>query len=254
MLIDTHTHLYLKEFDHDRQEVIEAGLKEDVQKMLLPNIDTSTIPGMLDMVKKYPGVCYPMAGLHPGSVGENYREDLSRIRNEISKGRYIAIGEIGIDLYWEKKFRKEQEEVFEIQLEWAKETGLPVVIHARESFQEIFKVMDRVFDTGLRGVFHSFTGNEYDVEKIKEYDFYFGINGIVTFKNSTLKEIVKLIPENRLLLETDSPYLAPVPKRGRRNESSYLRYTCNFLAEFLGIERRNLERITTENALKLFKL
>lgn len=253
MFIDSHTHLYLEQFDQDRNEVVERALKNGVSKLLLPNIDQSTVPAMLEMSKLYPSVVHPMIGLHPGSVEEDFREELEVIRNWMEEENFIAIGEIGIDLYWEKKFREQQEEVFGVQIEWAKERDLPIVIHARESFAEIFRVMDERMEKGQKGVFHSFTGGTEEVEKIKEYDFYFGINGIVSFKNSDLPEIVKLIPPERLLLETDSPYLAPVPKRGKRNESSFLPYTAARLADILEIGIDEIARITTENTLKLFK-
>ncbi len=254
MLIDTHTHLYLEEFDQDRAEVVDRALKSGIEKLLLPNIDTLTIQSLKKMVNDFPEICYPMMGLHPGSVKQNYEEDLEFMYDLIKKENFIGIGEIGIDLYWDKSFQKEQEIAFEKQLDWAKEFNLPAIIHSRDSFDEIFQVMDRLFNHGLRGVFHSFTGGKKELEKIKEYDFYIGINGISTFKNSELKEILPIIPKNRLLLETDSPFLAPVPKRGRRNESSYLKYINDFIAGYLSIPIRELEELTTQNAVELFKL
>jgi TatD DNase family protein len=254
MLIDTHSHLYLEDFDDDREEVIHRALESDIKKLLLPNIDAGTIERLSKMVNDYPGICYSMMGLHPGSVKENYEEELDIIYNSLKRGKHIGVGEIGIDLYWDKSFQKEQEVVFEKQLIWAKEFNLPVVIHSRDSFDEIFQVMDKVFNNDLRGVFHSFTGSKRELEKIKDYDFYIGINGISTFKNSELKEILPLIPENRLLLETDSPFLAPVPRRGRRNESSYLRFINEFIAGYLSVPVEKMEEKTTRNAVELFKI
>lgn len=254
MMIDTHTHLYLDQFKNDRKEVLERAINSGIEKILLPNIDSGTIKSMFDLVKDFPGICHPMIGLHPGSVTENYLDELEQINIFRKKNQFIAIGEIGIDLYWDKKFRIQQEKVFSIQIEWAKETGLPIVIHSRESFNEIFKILDELYEPGLKGVFHSFTGGAKEVEKIMEYDFYYGINGIVTFKNSDLGEIVKNIPQERILLETDSPYLSPIPYRGKRNESSYLRYICDFLAKKLGLSYSDMEKLTTRNAIDLFKL
>lgn len=254
MLIDTHSHLYLDQFEKDRKEVLERAINSGIEKIFLPNIDSGTIASIFDLVENYPGICYPMIGLHPGSVDENYLDELDKINILRKKNQFIAIGEIGIDLYWDKKFRIQQEKAFSKQIEWAKETGLPIVIHARESFTEIFNILDDLYEPGLTGVFHSFTGGIKEIGKILEYDFYFGINGIVTFKNSELGETIKSIPHNRILLETDSPYLSPVPNRGKRNESSYLRYICNFLAIKLGLSYSEMEQLTTRNALDLFKL
>ena len=252
MLIDTHTHIYLEEFDDDRDEVIVRSLSSGIEKLFLPNIDSGSIENMLALAEKYPKICYPMIGLHPGSVSENFLDELELLKTYFDKNKFIGVGEIGIDLYWDKTYKNEQEKAFEIQLNWAKEYSLPVVIHARESFNEIYKVLDKVYENGMKGVFHSFTGSSKDVEKIKEYDFYYGINGILSFKNSHLPNILKSIPKNRLLLETDSPYLAPMPKRGKRNESSFLKYTCEKLAETLSIEVKEVEEFTTRNALDLF--
>ena len=254
MLIDTHTHLYLEEFDDDRDEVIERSISSGIEKLFLPNIDSSSIEDMLSLAEKYPETCYPMIGLHPGSVTKNYLDELEYLKTYFAKKKFIAVGEIGIDLYWDKTYIKEQEKAFEIQLNWAKEYSLPVVIHARESFNEIYKVLDKVYENGMKGVFHSFTGSLEDVEKIKEYDFYYGINGILSFKNSHLPDILKSIPQNRLLLETDSPYLAPMPKRGKRNESSFLKYTCEKLADILDVKVEEAEEFTSQNALNLFSV
>ena len=253
-LIDSHTHLYLDEFDDDREEVINRALDSGVAKCFLPNIDSSTITRMMNMRDEFPEVCYPMMGLHPTSVRDDFESELEIVEEWLEKEKFIAIGETGIDLYWDKTFRVQQEKAFERQLKLGLKYDLPVVIHARESFGEIFNVIDRVGVKGMRGVFHSFTGDAAHVKKIREYDFYFGINGIVTFKNSHLVEVVKEIPADRLLLETDSPFLAPVPKRGRRNESAYIRYVAGKVAEVLGTGEEEVARLTSENAMDLFKV
>ncbi len=229
-LIDSHTHLYLPEFDKDRQSVVQKALGAGIEKMLLPNIDSGSVEGMLKLCSEYPDVFYPMMGLHPGSVGDTYMDELESVRNLALIGKYIAIGEIGIDLYWDKTYIKQQFIAFELQIELALELNLPVVIHSRNSFAEIFSILDKYSGTGLKGVFHSFTGGSAELEKINELGFYTGINGIVTFKNSGLDKLVTSIPLNRILLETDSPYLSPVPVRGKRNESLHLIYINDFLA------------------------
>jgi TatD DNase family protein len=253
-LIDSHTHLYLNHFEDDIDEVVNKAIDSGVSKFLLPNIDVETLPDLLSLVKNFPGSCFPMIGLHPTSVKKNFRKDLELLRSEIENHDFIAIGEIGIDLYWDKTFRLEQEEAFRIQIEWALQYKLPVVIHARESFNEIYAILDQFKASGIQGVFHSFTGNLDDVKKIMEYDFYYGINGILTFKNAELASIVKSIPLNRILLETDSPFLAPVPKRGKRNESSFLLYIAGKLGEILNMDKEEIEKLTMENTKRLFKI
>jgi TatD DNase family protein len=252
-LIDTHSNLYLREFYYDRDAVVKRALSDGINRLLLPNIDSESISGMMQMCRSYPEICRPMMGLHPGSVKENFREELKIIEDWLGREEFIAIGEIGIDLYWDKSFKEQQTEAFEIQIQWAKQKKLPVVIHARESFMEIFNILDRNVDVSLTGVFHSFTGNEDVVKKINEYGFYFGINGIVTFKNSGLVNSVKSIPVEKILLETDSPYLSPVPKRGMRNESSFLKYIAERVAQIYGLSIEELTQIATSNAEKLFK-
>lgn len=253
-LIDTHTHLYLDEFNPDRGEVIARAKREGIAMLFLPNIDASTFEPMLSMCRDLPGICFPMAGLHPTSVKENYLDQLKQIEACLQKEKFIAIGEVGIDLYWDKGFFDQQKEAFIIQISYAKKYKLPIVIHARESFTEIFEILDKHADDSLSGVFHSFTGGLSEIDKIKEYGFYFGINGILTYKNSGLDKIVKNIPRDRILLETDSPYLTPVPKRGKRNESAYLPYIVDKLSDILGMGRDEVADLTTANALNLFKI
>jgi TatD DNase family protein len=253
-LIDTHTHLYLPEFDKDRQEVVQNALDAGVGKMLLPNIDSGTVEGVLQLCREYPGIMFPMMGLHPGSVKGNYLEELNIVKKNFSGGGYIGVGEIGIDMYWDKTFISQQMDAFEKQIGIAREMNLPIIIHSRNSFNEIFSILDKHTDPGLKGVFHSFTGGIDEAEKILKYNFFVGINGIVTFKNSGLDKVVSQIPLNRILLETDSPYLSPVPKRGCRNESSYIYFINEFLAKLFKISSDSLAEITSANALELFKL
>ena len=252
-LLDTHTHLYLPEFDSDRLTVVRDAIDAGVEKMFLPNIDNSTFSPMLKLSVQFPKHCYPMAGLHPTSVRKNWREELGKVEELLKKERFIAIGEIGIDLYWEKKYRDEQVEAFALQVQMALDHDLPVVIHSRESLSEIFGIL-KDFPRLPAGVFHSFTGTRREAEKILEMGFMLGIGGIVTFKNATLKDEIQPLGPYRIVLETDAPFLAPVPRRGRRNESKYIVYIADFLAGLFGISPGEIARITTENARKTFPL
>lgn len=254
MFIDSHTHLYLDAFKEDRDQVIKRALESGVKRMLLPNIDSLTVRPMFSLVESYPGQCFPMMGLHPTSVKENYLEELKLIESFLDKEDIIAIGETGIDLYWDQSYLKQQEEVFQTQIRWAMELDLPLVIHARDSFPEIFRALEKAGGSGLRGVFHSFTGTYEDLKRALSFDFMIGINGIVTFKNSGLAEVVESIPVHKLLLETDAPFLAPVPHRGRRNESSYLPETAAKVAEIHNLTLKEIATITTQNAEQLFRL
>ena len=252
-LTDTHTHIYAEEFDKDRSEIVENAFRQGIKKILLPNIDSSTIEPMLNLSKQYPENIYPMMGLHPTSVKENFKDELKIIETYLQKERFYAIGEIGIDLYWDKIFIEEQKEAFSNQIDIAIKHNLPIVIHARESFDDIFEILDKKWTPNLKGVFHSFTGNKEQAQKIiTDYHFYIGINGIVTFKNSDLPEVIKTIDIQSILLETDAPYLAPVPKRGKRNESSYIYHTAIKVAEIYQLKINEIARITTENAENLF--
>jgi len=254
MYTDSHTHLYLDAFSDDLDAVVKRALEAGITKMLLPNIDTSTTEPVFTLAGKYPGVCFPMMGLHPTSVKENYLEELASIEKQLERPGIVAIGETGIDLYWDKTFIGEQEVAFKTQIQWAKDLKLPLVIHARDSFSEIFRMLDEAGTKGLSGVFHSFTGGTEELKKALSYDFFIGINGIVTFKNSDLSEAASLIPHKRLLLETDAPFLSPVPFRGRRNESAYLVHIAAKMAEIFNLSAEEIGAITTRNALELFKL
>jgi TatD DNase family protein len=255
MFIDTHTHLYSSQFDSDREDMIQRAFDVGVEKILLPNIDLESITGMYDLEQKYPKNCFAMMGLHPCSVHENYEEVLTKIKKELYSRKFIAIGEIGIDLYWDKTYLIEQKKAFAMQIEWAKELNLPIVIHARDSFQEIFEVLDQHNDLKLKGIFHCFSGGINEIEKIRSYgNFIFGIGGVLTFKKSGLDEIIKTLSLSEIVLETDSPYLAPTPYRGKRNESAYIPIIANRLSDIFETSIENIAKITTENAKKCFIL
>jgi TatD DNase family protein len=252
--IDTHTHLYLPEFDTDRAEVVSRALDNGVSKLLLPNIDIFSVDQMLSVADRYPEFCYPMIGLHPTSVKNDYESQLDHMESLFSQRNYIAIGEIGIDLYWDKTYLEEQMIALRRQVEFAMAKGLPVVIHSREAFPQVFSVLDDFKGNGLKGVFHAFTGNMEDAERAIEMGFKLGIGGIVTFKNSGLDKIVKETGPENLILETDSPYLAPVPYRGKRNESSYLCIINKKLAEIFGLSEEETAAIAFSNSTELFNL
>lgn len=252
MYIDSHSHIYSEEFDSDREESVQRALGQGIGKIVLPNIDESSIKPMFELVAAFPDVCYPLMGLHPGSVKGDYPEELAKIKECLSMYRFYGIGEIGIDLYWDKTYIKEQIDAFHIQVQWAREMDLPVVIHVRESFDEVFRVLEKESDDNLRGVFHSFTGTIEQAKMIIDIGFHIGINGIVTFKNSGLDRVVGQIAPGHLLLETDSPYLSPVPNRGKRNESANIIYIAQKIAEVHGVSLEEIERVTTENAIGLF--
>lgn len=254
MLIDTHTHLYLDEFAPEKIETVKRALDAGVEKMIFPNVDLSTIAPMKELHGHFPSQTFMAMGLHPTEIGETWRDDLLEIRNELDKfpDDYIAVGEIGIDLYWDKTYRSEQLKAFSEQVDWALEKKLPVIIHCREGLQEVLEVLGSK-PVRPKAVFHSFGGTVDDVKSIREVgDFYFGINGIVTFKNSRLHEVLPEIGIDRLVLETDAPYLAPVPYRGKRNESAYVRNTAARVAEVLGVSIERIAEATTDNAYELF--
>jgi TatD DNase family protein len=253
-LIDTHTHLYLPEFDNDRDIVVENAVSSGVEKLLMPNIDVRSIAPMSVAENRYPGICHSMIGLHPTSVKDDYRDQMEKLEKEMDRQKFIAIGEIGIDLYWDKTFIREQIEVFRYQLNIAVSKDLPVAIHSREAFAEIFSVLDEFRGKNLKGVFHAFTGDIQTARRAIEMGFRLGIGGVVTFKNSSLASVVKETGPQHLVLETDSPYLAPVPHRGKRNESSYICIINRKLAEIFECSVEEIAEITTSNAKDLFKI
>lgn len=254
ILVDTHTHLYLPEFDTDLAQTITRATNQGVKYMLLPNIDLESVEPMLRVCNQYPDLCFPMLGLHPTSIKQDYRAELDSILKLFEADKYIAIGEIGIDLYWDKTYLAEQTEAFRIQLDFALQHDLPVVIHCRDSFQPIVNVLKYYKGKGLRGVFHAFSGPAEQADIIIKLGFQLGIGGVLTYKNSKLKDTLALVPLKHIILETDSPYLTPVPKRGERNESAYVSYVCQKLAEIKEMSMDEVAQITSANAIKLFKL
>lgn len=253
--IDTHAHLYLDKFEADIDQVISNAIQSGVTKMYLPNIDSQTISAMNELALKYPENCYPMIGLHPSDVKENFEEELAIVKQEAAKGKYIAIGEIGIDLYWDKTFLKQQKEAFAFQIELAKTHGLPIAIHARDSFDEIFEVLDQHNHDSLTGVLHCFTGNLDQANRVLNYGgFKLGIGGVATFKNGGLDKVIPHIGLEHLVLETDAPFLAPTPYRGKRNESQYIPIVADKIAQMKGIKIEEVAEVTTQNALELFPL
>lgn len=255
MLFDTHTHIYLPEFDDDRDAVVQRAAENGVRRMMLPNVDVATIDALHTTLAAYPDTCIAAMGLHPTSVTENYRQDLDRTAAQLDAGTYYAIGEIGIDLYWDKSFLAQQLDAFETQVRWAAERNLPVIIHCREAFEPIIAVLRKLSALAPHGVFHSFGGSPADLQIIADTgDFFIGVNGIATFKNSSLRDTVSAIPLDRLVLETDAPYLAPVPHRGKRNEPAFVRHTAEYIAAQRNIPLPELEAITYANACRLFSL
>jgi TatD DNase family protein len=254
-MIDTHAHIYSEEFDTDRGLVIERARKAGVKKIILPNIDSTSLQAMLSLERDYPEFCYAAIGLHPTSVDEKYEQELKIVESELQQREYIAVGEIGIDLYWDKSFVKEQIIAFQKQVELAIEYNIPVIIHVRDSLKETLKALIPYKYDNLKGIFHSFGGSIDEAKEIFTYgDFYLGINGIVTFKNSKLSEVVKSIGLERIVLETDSPYLTPAPYRGKRNESSYLTIIAQKIAEVFEISYEAVIEQTTKNAFYIFNL
>ncbi|MDO5664649.1 MAG: TatD family hydrolase [Bacteroidia bacterium] len=254
-IVDTHAHLYLEEFDSDIENVVTRAKSIGVEKILLPNIDEKSILNLKQTVAKYPSLFTPMMGLHPTSVSEDWEQQLKIIYNELNNSKYIAIGEIGIDLYWDKSSKQRQISAFEKQLEWSIEKKLPVAIHSRNAVFEVIKSIKNVGEKNVFGVFHSFGGSVDELKEILDLDnFYIGINGVVTFKKSGLTETLLNCNLEKIILETDSPYLAPVPYRGKRNESGYLSEIIKKLSEIYYKTEEEVAEITTRNAYRLFNL
>lgn len=252
LLTDTHTHLYY-ETDQEKQNLLmERCFAFDVKRLFLPNVDVKSIAMIDQLVAKYPENCFAMAGLHPCDVKEDYEEQLSIIYNSIADRNIYAIGEIGIDLYWDKTTLSIQQDAFKKQIAWAKDLGLPIVIHCREAFDEVFEVLDSEKDDRLRGIFHCFTGDLVQAKRAIDLNFYLGIGGVVTYKKAGLDLVLANIPLSNIVLETDSPYLAPVPYRGKPNESSYLIHIAQKVADIYGISLEEVADITTENSKMVF--
>ena len=251
--IDTHTHLFSEQFSEDRFEMVDRAIAAGVDKMFLPNIDLPSVQPMHDLVKQYPQNCFPMIGLHPCSVDENWERDLAVLKSHLETNKYCAIGEIGIDLYWDKTKLEFQDLAFREQIKWAKEYNLPIAIHVRDAFDECLAIVDELNDERLTGVFHCFTGTVEQANHIINYGgFKLGIGGVLTFKNSGLDKVIEGIPLEHLILETDSPYLAPTPHRGKRNLSEYIPLIAQKLAQVHNISVEKVAEQTSKNALALF--
>jgi len=252
MLIDTHAHIYSEDFIHDVDEVLQRAYDNDVKKVILPNIDSGSVKRLLDLADAYPHLCYPLMGLHPTSVAADYREELEAVEYWLEKRKFYGIGEIGIDLYWDRTFLNEQQDAFRYQIKLAKSYQLPIIIHVRDSFDEVFSIVKEEQDGNLKGIFHCFTGTEIEAKKITDQGFLLGIGGVVTFTNSDLADVIQKVSLQNIVIETDAPYLTPVPKRGKRNESAYLVYVAQALAKIFDVSVNEVAEITSENARSLF--
>ena len=253
-LIDTHTHIYDHQFSLDRNETVQRALEAGVKMMLLPNVDASTVAPMLELHGQYPDCTRVMMGLQPEEVKEDYKEVLSQMEKELERGVYVGVGEVGLDFYWDATFEKQQLDAFETQLDWAKQLGLPLSIHCRNAFDKMVKILEKKQDGGLRGIMHCFTGTEEEAKVYLELGFHLGLGGVTTYKNCGVKDYLPNLPLDRIVLETDAPYLAPVPCRGKRNEPAFLVHTAQKIAEILGMDLDELAAITTSNVKQLFNL
>ncbi len=252
-LVDTHTHVYDHQFSLDRNEAMQRALDAGVGMMLLPNVDASTIAPMLELHEQYPDCTRVMMGLQPEEVKEDYKEVLSMMEKELERGIYIGVGEVGLDFYWDATYEKQQLDAFETQLDWAKQLGLPLSIHCRNAFEKMVKILDKKQDGGLRGIMHCYTGTEEEAKVYLELGFYLGLGGVTTYKNCCVKDYLPNLPLDRIVLETDAPYLAPVPCRGKRNEPSFLVYTAKCIAEILQMPLEDFAAATTSNVKDLFQ-
>ncbi|WP_251621006.1 TatD family hydrolase [Odoribacter lunatus] len=252
MFIDTHSHIYGEEFKDERKEVVERAKAAGVERIILPDIDETTRSAMLELSEEYPGMMFPTIGLHPTSVNEDYKTELKKVEKALGEHRFYGIGECGIDLYWDKTYYKEQFHAFSYQLGLAKETNLPVIIHSRDSLNEIFKALKPY--PYIKGVFHCFPGNAEEARRVIGDGFMLGIGGVVTFKNSPMAQVVQEVGIGSLLLETDSPYLTPVPHRGKRNESAYIPIIAQKIAELTQTDLKKVQEVTSQNAMNLFTL
>ncbi len=252
IITDTHTHLYSESFDEDREVIIERAIQSGVQRFFIPAIDSTYTKRMLDLEASYPENVFLMMGLHPTHVKENFKEELAHVEHMLSQRKFYAVGEIGIDLYWDKTFLEQQQEAFRIQIQWAKKHKLPIVIHCRQSFDEIFEILEDTKGDDLYGIFHCFTGTKEQALKAISYNMKLGIGGVATFKNGKIDQFLDQIPLDDIVLETDSPYLAPVPYRGKRNESAYIIKVLEKLENIYGMDTSHIAHITTENSKSVF--
>ena len=250
---DTHAHIYLEEFDADRADMLARAQQSGVEKIYLPNIDSTSIDRMLELEQKTKGTCFAMMGLHPCSVKKDFEKELYIVESWLSKRSFVAIGEMGTDLYWDKTYWEQQQEAFRIQANWAKQYKIPIVIHSRESLDQTIKLVEELQDGKLTGVFHCFTGTVEQAERIAKLGFYLGLGGVATFKKGGLDDVIPEMDSTKIVLETDSPYLTPVPHRGKRNEPAYIPLIAAKVAQLKNISLEELQRITSENAAVLFK-
>ncbi len=252
ILTDTHTHLYVEQFDNDRAEIIQKAINNNITRFFVPAIDSTYYESMFALKKQFPENIFLMSGLHPTHVKENVKEELALVKKMLLEKEFYAVGEIGIDLYWDKSFLQQQQDAFKLQISWAKEKKLPIVIHCRDAFNEIFEILEEEKDDKLFGIFHCFTGNFSQAEQAISLGMKLGIGGVVTFKNGKIDQFLNKISLENIVLETDSPYLAPSPYRGKRNESSYLRNIVDKLVDIYGIIPEEIARITTRNSKEIF--
>jgi TatD DNase family protein len=254
IITDTHTHLYSESFDTDRNEVIDRAIENGITRFFIPSIDSSYIESMYDLEKQYPEHIFLMAGLHPTHVKNDYKNELSIIVRQLEQRSFFAIGEIGIDLYWDKTMLREQQDAFRFQIQLAKKYSLPIVIHCRDAFNEVFEVLELEKSDDLNGIFHCFTGTFEQAKKAISYNMKLGIGGVVTFKNGKIDQYLSKIPISEIVLETDAPYLSPTPFRGKRNESAYLLHILEKVSSIYKLERDVIARITTQNSIDIFKI
>jgi TatD DNase family protein len=254
-MIDTHAHLYLEEFDVDRDEVINRAVENGVSQLVIPSTDMNDFDAMMKLCSSYPHICFPAVGLHPVSVKQDYASELDFVEKQLDLSEFVAVGEIGIDCYWSTDYIVQQRDAFEKQIIMAQRRNLPVIIHARDSFAEIFSILDRIHTPNTKGIFHGFSGTREDYLKIKNYGtFKIGVGGVATFKNSNLPQILDIVPITDIVLETDAPYLTPHPYRGTRNESSYIPIIARRIAEIKNLSIEEVDEITSDNAKSLFRL
>ena len=253
-LIDTHTHVYDHQFSLDRNEAVQRALEAGVGMMLLPNVDASTIVPMLELHEQFPDCTRVMMGLQPEEVEEDYKKVLSQMEKELERGIYVGVGEVGLDFYWDATFEKEQLDAFETQLDWAKQLKLPLSIHCRNAFDKMVKILEHKQDGGLLGIMHCFTGTEEEAKVYLVLGFHLGLGGVTTYKNCGVKDYLPNLPLDRIVLETDAPYLAPVPCRGKRNEPAFLVHTAQKVADILEMPVERLASVTSANVAKLFNL
>lgn len=253
MFIDTHTHLYDETLMPEMPTLLQRAMDADVQRMYMPNCNSETITGMMALASKYPQLCYPMMGLHPCYVKEDFENELQIVAEWLQKESFAAIGEIGLDYYWDTQFRQQQITAFEQQIDWALQYQLPIVIHSREATRDCIDIVRKKHQGGaLKGVFHCFSGTVEEALEVAALGFYLGIGGVVTFKKSNLSEVISAVGLQQIVLETDAPYLAPIPFRGKRNESSYIPLIAQAIATHLATDMAAVKSITTTNALRLF--